>query len=99
MTRSATIRNISLLITLSSTLSACAWHFNAWNGPERALPPPPSVQFVAFGDAGTGTARQAALGRAMARVCADRGCDLALELGDNFYPRGVLSSDDPQFQT
>ena len=24
---------------------------------------------------------------------------MALELGDNFYPRGVLSADDPQFQT
>lgn len=100
MTRLATIRNISLLVALSSTLSACTWHFNAWNGStEPTAAAAPTVQFVAFGDAGTGSARQIALGRAMAQVCADRGCDMALELGDNFYPNGVNSADDPQFQT
>lgn len=99
MTSPGMIGRTALLFTLGASLSACAWHFNAWNGPALPPPPPPSVQFVAFGDAGSGTARQAALGRAMARVCADRGCDMALELGDNFYPRGVLSADDPQFET
>lgn len=99
MSRSRMICRTSALFILSASLGACTWHFNAWNGPEQVPPPPPSVQFVAFGDAGSGTGRQAALGRAMARVCADRGCDMALELGDNFYPRGVLSADDPQFQT
>jgi hypothetical protein len=99
MHASRTISRTTLLVVLSASLGACAWHFNAWNGPAQLPPPPPSVQFVAFGDAGSGTERQAALGRAMARVCADRGCDMALELGDNFYPRGVSSVDDPQFQT
>jgi hypothetical protein len=58
-----------------------------------------SVRFVAFGDAGTGSARQIAVGNAMAEVCAARGCDFAVELGDNFYLSGVSSVDDAQFQS
>lgn len=58
-----------------------------------------SVRFVAFGDAGTGSERQIAVGEAMAAVCAARGCDFALELGDNFYLSGVDSVDDAQFQS
>ncbi len=56
------------------------------------------VQFVAFGDAGTGSANQIAVGEAMGKVCAQRGCDFALELGDNFYASGVTSTDDAQFK-
>lgn len=56
-----------------------------------------AVQFVAFGDAGTGSANQIAVGVAMGKVCAQRGCDFALELGDNFYASGVESVDDTQF--
>lgn len=57
------------------------------------------VRFVAFGDAGTGSERQIAVGHAMADVCAARGCDFAIELGDNFYASGVQSVDDEQFQS
>jgi len=57
-----------------------------------------AVQFVAFGDAGTGSAAQIAVGEAMGKVCAQRGCDFALELGDNFYASGVSSVDDAQFE-
>lgn len=87
------------LLALTAALGACVYRFNALSGPAQPLPLPSSVQFVAFGDAGTGGERQAAVGRAMARVCADRGCDLALELGDNFYPHGVSSATDPQFDS
>lgn len=58
-----------------------------------------TVRFVAFGDAGTGSERQIAVGEAMAAVCKARGCDFALELGDNFYLSGVTSTDDEQFQS
>ncbi|MBI2383026.1 MAG: metallophosphoesterase, partial [Gammaproteobacteria bacterium] len=58
-----------------------------------------AVQFVAFGDAGTGSENQIAVGRAMGSLCAERGCDFALELGDNFYASGVGSVDDAQFQS
>lgn len=58
-----------------------------------------TVRFVAYGDAGTGSERQIAVGDAMAEVCRVRGCDFALELGDNFYVSGVDSVDDEQFKT
>lgn len=58
-----------------------------------------AVQFVAFGDAGTGSAAQRAVGEAMAQLCATRGCGFALELGDNFYTSGVESVDDAQWQS
>ncbi len=61
------------------------------------------VRFVAFGDAGQasqgGPAAQKAVGDAMAAVCAARGCDFALEFGDNFYLSGVTSLSDAQWQT
>lgn len=61
------------------------------------------VRFVAFGDAGqatgTGPAIQTAVGNAMADVCAERGCDFALEFGDNFYLSGVSSTTDSQWKT
>ena len=63
----------------------------------------PKVRFVAFGDAGQATqggpAAQTAVGEAMAAVCAARGCDFALEFGDNFYLSGVTSLTDAQWQT
>lgn len=61
------------------------------------------VRFVAFGDAGQasqgGPAAQTAVGDAMAAVCAERGCDFALEFGDNFYLSGVTSTADAQWQS
>lgn len=61
------------------------------------------VRFVAFGDAGQATqggpAAQTAVGDAMAAVCAQRGCDFALEFGDNFYLSGVTSTADAQWQS
>lgn len=62
-----------------------------------------SVSFVAFGDAGqqsgSGPSTQTAVGDAMAQICAERGCDFALELGDNIYLSGVDSVEDEQWQT
>lgn len=61
-----------------------------------------SVRFVAFGDAGQasqmGPEAQTAVGNAMAEVCEERGCDLALEFGDNFYLSGVSSPADTQWK-
>lgn len=57
------------------------------------------VRFVAFGDAGRANDNQYAVANAMAQVCAIKGCDFALELGDNIYDSGVTSVDDEQFQT
>lgn len=57
------------------------------------------VRFVAFGDAGRGNTNQLAVGAAMAQLCAIKGCDFALETGDNFYEVGVTSITDAQWQT
>ena len=56
-----------------------------------------SLRFVAFGDSGEGNEAQYAVAVAAERVCEERGCDLALLLGDNFYDVGVTAVDDVQF--
>jgi tartrate-resistant acid phosphatase type 5 len=57
------------------------------------------VRFVAVGDTGHGNEAQYAVGRAMATVCQAQGCDFVVLLGDNFYPSGVDSETDPQWQS
>jgi tartrate-resistant acid phosphatase type 5 len=54
------------------------------------------LRFVALGDAGRGTEGQARVARAVARTCQERGCDFVALLGDNLYPRGMESADDPR---
>lgn len=58
-----------------------------------------AVRFVVLGDAGEGNAAQYENGSAIARICAAKGCDLALYLGDNFYDDGLNSFSDPQLET
>jgi tartrate-resistant acid phosphatase type 5 len=82
----------SILAVFMVILAGCGGSGGGAGGNSQA------AQFVAFGDAGTGSERQIAVGNAMAEVCAARGCDFALELGDNFYASGVTSVDDAQFQ-
>jgi hypothetical protein len=55
------------------------------------------ARFVAFGDAGNGKAL--GLAKSIAAVCAERGCDFVLYLGDTGYPDGYTSPDDPDFET
>lgn len=56
------------------------------------------VRFFAIGDTGEGNESQYMVGQAIAELCAQKGCDFGLLLGDNFYDSGVSSVDDPQFQ-
>ena len=67
--------------------------------PEVPVPTTPKVRFIAFGDAGRANDNQNAVGAAMAQLCALKGCDLALETGDNFYETGVSSVTDEQWQS
>ncbi|MFO1532953.1 MAG: metallophosphoesterase [Thermoplasmatota archaeon] len=97
MDRVAAVAALALLV--AAGLAACA-------APDLTLPssptspaPPPKVRFLAFGDAGTGAPQQAAVAAAMAKVCAELGCDFALDLGDNIYEAGASRADDPQFDT
>lgn len=54
------------------------------------------VRFAAIGDTGVGNAGQRQVARAVGEVCAERGCDFVLLLGDNYYPRGMQAPDDPR---
>lgn len=90
-----------LPLAMSAIWSGC-------NGPSEApdAPEPPKmrvetasqqvVRFVAVGDTGKGNDTQKAVAAAMTEVCAEKGCDFALLLGDNLYPDGMTSPDDPR---
>ena len=57
------------------------------------------VRVLAFGDFGEhGTSRQERVGEAMARYHADKHFDLAITLGDNFYPAGLATPTDERWQ-
>lgn len=90
---------------------ADAPYFAPPGAPSAGPPPPPAaedtvvtrpasdvVRFVALGDAGTGAAAQWQVASAMRTVCAARGCDFAIYLGDNFYDTGVDELTDLQFE-
>ena len=58
----------------------------------------PSLLFFSFGDWGSGTSDQKAVATAVKDFCQTERCNFGLLLGDNFYPSGVGSVDDPQWQ-
>lgn len=68
-------------------------------GPPPVLDAGTFVRFVAIGDTGKGNAGQNQVGGAIGTLCAAQGCDFVVMLGDNFYPSGVSSVTDPQWQT
>ncbi len=57
------------------------------------------VRFIAVGDTGKGVPDQRKVAIAMRDVCAAKGCDFVLMLGDNIYDRGVADVTDTQWQT
>jgi len=57
------------------------------------------VRFVVLGDGGEGNDNQYMVADQVEQICAQRGCDFALYLGDNFYDNGVDATDDSQFAT
>lgn len=75
------------------------------------LPAPPAVplsgdlpvRILAFGDFGEqasrGAGEQRALARAMSAFHADHPFDFGLTLGDNFYPEGLSSPEDPRWES
>jgi tartrate-resistant acid phosphatase type 5 len=67
--------------------------------PPAARLEPPGPRFFAVGDSGTGGPDQYQVGRAIRDKCRASGCDFGVLLGDNFYPDGVASADDPQWRT
>ena len=67
--------------------------------PFRAAPVDQPVRVVAFGDFGTGSDAQKALGATLAAYHDARRFDLGITLGDNFYSVGMESPADPRWQT
>lgn len=57
------------------------------------------VRFIAVGDTGKGDEHQRNVAKLMADKCAKDECDFVLFLGDNIYPSGISSVDDPQMIT
>jgi tartrate-resistant acid phosphatase type 5 len=64
-----------------------------------AVPSDRPVRAVAFGDFGTGSAAQLALGKTLAAYHSTRPFDLGITLGDNFYSVGMEAPSDPRWQT
>jgi hypothetical protein len=62
----------------------------------EVTPPGDVVRFVALGDTGLGNGSQRLVAKVMQQVCAERGCDFAVLLGDNLYPSGPESPEDPE---
>ncbi|MFT4627620.1 MAG: tartrate-resistant acid phosphatase type 5 [Myxococcota bacterium] len=54
-----------------------------------------TLRIVALGDTGHRNDTQRRVASAVARVCAERGCDAVILLGDNIYPRGATAPDAP----
>ncbi len=63
--------------------------------PLRPLPNGPHLSVLVLGDWGTGDVGQQAVADSMMLVHADAPPDLVITVGDNFYPNGVESTDDP----
>jgi tartrate-resistant acid phosphatase type 5 len=58
----------------------------------------PNVRVLAFGDFGDGSPRQERVAEAIRRLHDQNPFDLAITLGDNFYPAGVSGPSDPRWR-
>jgi tartrate-resistant acid phosphatase type 5 len=66
--------------------------------PADAPPAPKPVRFAVIGDTGKGNADQRKVAIAIRDLCAARGCDFVLMLGDNIYDAGVDSTTHADWQ-
>ncbi|MSR46838.1 MAG: hypothetical protein EXS13_07225 [Planctomycetes bacterium] len=71
----------------------------AGHAPDRLDRPTTPPRFFAFGDFGTGGRGQKRVAAGLAARAHTAAPDFLLLLGDNFYPDGVASVDDPLWQT
>ncbi len=97
----------AVLLLSATTLS---WQYEPPVDPVATLPIPDFTippaepgtayeRFMVIGDFGTGRADQRKVASAMAKRAKTDGLDFILTTGDNIYPRGVTSADDPQWKT
>lgn len=64
--------------------------------PDADVAEPGVLRLAAVGDAGEANASSRKVAGVLGEVCAARGCDLVLWLGDNLYYRGMDSPEDPR---
>jgi len=69
------------------------------NNNSNSTPSSTPLRFITFGDWGTGDSNQQSVANLAKNICKSNSCDFALVLGDNFYPTGVSSTSDPQWQS
>ena len=55
------------------------------------------VKFGVIGDTGTANLDKQEVADSLSKICRKDGCDLILMLGDNFYPEGLKTLEDPLF--
>ena len=63
------------------------------------MPAEKSIRVLSFGDFGTGSPEQINLAKAMVEYHKTHPFDFGLTLGDNFYTYGMVSPNDPRWQT
>lgn len=94
------------VFALSFWVGGCLWPWPFREQSHGALPPedPPSLpsgpflEVVVLGDWGTGGPGQREVARGIEAAFTRQPPALVLTVGDNFYPAGVLSSDDPAWE-
>ncbi len=90
----------TLKITVLACLSVLVFNSCSDEGDNLDKEPERAVRFLAIGDFGRdGVNTQLAVAAAMETVALAKPLDFVLALGDNFYPDGVSSVDDPQWKT
>jgi len=94
---------LSLLLGQEACLYRKPWFDDAPSARAPAdlppLPSGPALRVLVIGDFGTGESGQREVAEAISRTHAGDPPDLVLTVGDNFYPRGVESVDDPLWES
>ncbi|WP_141732138.1 metallophosphoesterase [Oligoflexus tunisiensis] len=93
-----------LIVMLACILVAyLTWRLRAPLGKENPIilreEATEEMEIIFFGDSGSGLPEQFKLAEALERYCLTHPLRAVFLLGDNFYPAGVQSVDDPQWQT
>ncbi|GGQ96320.1 hypothetical protein GCM10008957_05710 [Deinococcus ruber] len=90
---------LAVPLLLAACAPASTVNFQDVQATLKAPEHPGELRVLMMGDQGKGGEIQAAVAKAIARVCQQQGCDLGVGLGDNFYPKAPSSADDAVFQT
>ena len=95
------MKNFTLLVIALGHLSCAADLLSEANYEKKVFDEPgaskSSVNFLVFGDSGTGRSQQFEVAQTMKSFCESYGCDFGVIVGDAIYENGVDSVDDPQF--